>query len=65
MAAVRSPLRFSASLRHCTPGLHERVAFMLAAWRRMLFRMKVERNATALDRFRPMLASLLDLTSQP
>jgi hypothetical protein len=38
---------------------------MLAAWRRMLFRMKVERNATALDRFRPMVASLLDLTSQP
>ena len=35
-------------------------AFLLAAWHGTLLRMKVERNATALDRFRRVLATLLD-----
>ena len=39
-------------------------AFLLAAWHGTLLRMKVERNATALDRFRRMLASLLDPTKR-
>lgn len=34
-------------------------AFLLAAWHGTLLRMKVERNASALERFRRMLASLL------
>jgi TetR/AcrR family transcriptional repressor of nem operon len=38
-------------------------AFLLAAWHGTLLRMKVERNATALDRFRRMLATLLDSTN--
>ncbi|MGB7973067.1 MAG: TetR family transcriptional regulator C-terminal domain-containing protein [Roseiarcus sp.] len=40
-------------------------AFLLAAWHGTLLRMKVERNSTALDRFRRMLARLLDPTSRP
>jgi len=39
-------------------------AFLLAAWHGTLLRMKVERNASALDRFRRMLAPLLDPTSK-
>src|SRR3984885_5797500 len=35
-------------------------AFLLAAWHGTLVRMKVERNGTALDRFRRTLATLLD-----
>jgi TetR/AcrR family transcriptional regulator, transcriptional repressor for nem operon len=35
-------------------------AFLRAAWHGALLRMKVERSATALDRFRRMLAKLLD-----
>jgi TetR/AcrR family transcriptional regulator, transcriptional repressor for nem operon len=35
-------------------------AFLLAAWHGTLLRVKVERNATALDRFRRMLETLLD-----
>ena len=35
-------------------------AFLLAAWHGTLLRMKVERNASALDRFRRMLARLLE-----
>ena len=37
-------------------------AFLLAAWHGTLLRMKVERNASALDRFWRMLAPLLDPT---
>ncbi len=36
-------------------------AFLLAAWHGTLLRMKVERNATALDRFRRTVARLLDV----
>jgi TetR/AcrR family transcriptional regulator, transcriptional repressor for nem operon len=39
-------------------------AFLLAAWHGTLLRMKVERNATALDRFRRMVATLLDPTGE-
>ncbi len=39
--------------------------FLLAAWQGSLLRMKVERNATALDRFRRMLAPLIDPASKP
>jgi TetR/AcrR family transcriptional regulator, transcriptional repressor for nem operon len=39
--------------------------FLLAAWHGTLLRMKVERNASALDRFQRMLAPLLDPTSKP
>ena len=40
-------------------------AFLLAAWHGTLLRMKVERNATALNRFRRMLATLIDPTLKP
>jgi TetR/AcrR family transcriptional repressor of nem operon len=41
-------------------GAADLAAFLLAAWHGTLLRMKVERNATAFDRFRRMLATLLD-----
>ncbi|MGJ5131798.1 MULTISPECIES: TetR/AcrR family transcriptional regulator [unclassified Bradyrhizobium] len=40
-------------------------AFLLAAWHGTLLRMKVERNSTAVDRFRRMLESFLYPPSQP
>ncbi|WP_407160491.1 TetR family transcriptional regulator C-terminal domain-containing protein [Bradyrhizobium sp. STM 3557] len=40
-------------------------AFLLAAWHGTLLRMKVERNSTAVDRFRRMLESFLHPASQP
>jgi TetR/AcrR family transcriptional regulator, transcriptional repressor for nem operon len=39
-------------------------AFLLAAWHGALMRMKVERNASALNRFRRMLTRLLDPTAE-
>ena len=45
---------------HDEAGAADLGAFLLAAWHGTLLRMKVERNATALDRFRRMLARLLD-----
>jgi TetR/AcrR family transcriptional regulator, transcriptional repressor for nem operon len=46
-------------------GAADLAAFLLAAWHGTLLRMKVERDATALDRFRRMLARLLDATEKP
>jgi TetR/AcrR family transcriptional regulator, transcriptional repressor for nem operon len=45
---------------HDEAGAADLAAFLLAAWHGTLLRMKVERNATALDRFRRTLARLLD-----
>jgi TetR/AcrR family transcriptional repressor of nem operon len=39
--------------------------FLLAAWHGTLLRMKVERNGSALDRFRRMLGLLLDPALEP
>jgi TetR/AcrR family transcriptional repressor of nem operon len=47
---------------HDEAGASDLAAFLLAAWHGTLLRMKVERNATALDRFRRMLMRLLDPT---
>jgi TetR/AcrR family transcriptional repressor of nem operon len=41
-------------------GAADLAAFLLAAWHGTLLRMKVERNAAALHRFRRMLATLID-----
>jgi TetR/AcrR family transcriptional regulator, transcriptional repressor for nem operon len=49
---------------HDEDGAADLSAFLLAAWHGTLLGMKVERNATALDRFRRMLATLLDPTLQ-
>jgi TetR/AcrR family transcriptional regulator, transcriptional repressor for nem operon len=46
-------------------GAADLSAFLLAAWHGALLRMKVERKATAVDRFRRMLARLLESTSRP
>ena len=60
--------RFANVVRLARPGdeagAADLGAFLLAAWHGTLLRMKVERNATALDRFRRMLASLLGPTSR-
>jgi TetR/AcrR family transcriptional regulator, transcriptional repressor for nem operon len=45
-------------------GAADFAAFLVAASHGTLLRMKVERKATALDRFRRMLASLLDPTKR-
>jgi TetR/AcrR family transcriptional regulator, transcriptional repressor for nem operon len=45
---------------HDEAGAADLGAFLLAAWHGTLLRMKVERNATALDRFRRILPTLLD-----
>jgi TetR/AcrR family transcriptional repressor of nem operon len=52
-------------LRSDEAGAADLAAFLLAAWHGTLLRMKVERNGTALDRFRRMLARLLDPTEKP
>jgi hypothetical protein len=61
--------QFEKVVRLARPGDEEGAAdlgaFLLAAWHGTLLRMKVERNASALDRFRRMLATLLDPTSEP
>jgi TetR/AcrR family transcriptional regulator, transcriptional repressor for nem operon len=44
-------------------GAADLAGFLLAAWHGTLLRMKVERSASALDRFRRMLGPLLDQTS--
>jgi TetR/AcrR family transcriptional regulator, transcriptional repressor for nem operon len=49
---------------HDEEGAADLGGFLLAAWHGTLLRMKVERNASALDRFRRMLAPLLDPTSK-
>jgi TetR/AcrR family transcriptional regulator, transcriptional repressor for nem operon len=60
--------RFETVVRQLRPGDEERAAdlagFLLAAWHGTLLRMKVERNASALDRFRRMLATLLEPTPE-
>ena len=61
--------RFESVVRLLRPGdeagAADLAAFLLAAWHGTLLRMKVERNASALDRFWRMLAPLLDPTSKP
>ena len=61
--------RFESVVRLLRPGdeagAADLAAFLLAAWHGTLLRMKVERNGTALDRFRRMLARLLDATEKP
>ena len=56
--------RFETVVRLLRPndedGAADLGAFLLAAWHGTLLRMKVERNATALNRFRRTLATLLD-----
>jgi TetR/AcrR family transcriptional repressor of nem operon len=47
---------------HDEDGAADLAGFLLAAWHGTLLRMKVERNSTSLDRFRRMLATLLDPT---
>jgi TetR/AcrR family transcriptional regulator, transcriptional repressor for nem operon len=58
--------QFERVVRQLCPGDEEGAAdigaFLLAAWHGTLLRMKVERSAAALDRFRRMLARLLDST---
>jgi TetR/AcrR family transcriptional regulator, transcriptional repressor for nem operon len=49
---------------HDEAGAADLGAFLLAAWHGTLLRMKADRNATALDRFRRMLVTLLDPTLQ-
>jgi TetR/AcrR family transcriptional regulator, transcriptional repressor for nem operon len=55
--------RFESVVRllrpHDEDGAADLGGFLLAAWHGTLLRMKVERNATALDRFRRMLATVL------
>jgi TetR/AcrR family transcriptional regulator, transcriptional repressor for nem operon len=59
--------QFEKVVRLLRPGDEQGAAdlggFLLAAWHGTLLRMKVERNASALDRFRRMLATLLNQTS--
>jgi TetR/AcrR family transcriptional repressor of nem operon len=66
---ARQSAQFEKVVRSLRPGDEDGAAdlgaFLLAAWHGTLLRMKVERNATALDRFRRMLATLLGPTSQP
>jgi AcrR family transcriptional regulator len=50
---------------HDEAGAADFVAFLLAAWHGAFLRMKVERNATALERFRRMLATLLAQPGKP
>jgi TetR/AcrR family transcriptional repressor of nem operon len=61
--------QFEKVVRLIRPGDKEGAAdlagFLLAAWHGTLLRMKVERNASALDRFRRMLATLLDPSLKP
>jgi hypothetical protein len=56
--------QFEKVVRLLRPGEEDGAAdfgaCLLAAWHGALLGMKVERNATALDRFRRMLARLLD-----
>ncbi|HZZ26197.1 MAG TPA: TetR family transcriptional regulator C-terminal domain-containing protein [Roseiarcus sp.] len=56
--------QFERVVRLARPGDEDGAAdlgaFLLAAWHGTLLRMKVERNAAAVDRFRRMLAKLLD-----
>ncbi|MBV8797878.1 MAG: hypothetical protein JO136_23310, partial [Hyphomicrobiales bacterium] len=59
--------QFEKVVRLLRPGDEQGAAdlggFLLAAWHGTLLRMKVERTASALDRFRRMLATLLNQTS--
>ena len=59
--------QFEKVVRLLRPGDEQGAAdlggFLLAAWHGTLLRMKVERNASALDRFRRMLATLLNQSS--
>jgi TetR/AcrR family transcriptional regulator, transcriptional repressor for nem operon len=56
--------QFEKVVRLARPGdegaAADLAAFLLAAWHGTLLRMKVERNGTALDRFRRTLTTLLD-----
>ena len=65
-ALARQSARFETIVRQLRPGDEEGAAdlgaFLLAAWHGALLRMKVERNATALERFRRTLATILDRT---
>ena len=60
--------QFERVARLLRPGDEQEAAdlagFLLAAWHGTLLRMKVERNASALDRFRRMLATLLESTAK-
>jgi TetR/AcrR family transcriptional repressor of nem operon len=61
---ARQSAQFEKVVRLIRPGDEDGAAdlagFLLAAWHGALLRMKVERNASALDRFRRTLARLID-----
>jgi len=61
--------RFEAVARLLRPGDEQSAAdlggFLLAAWHGTLLRMKVERSSAAVDRFRRMLADILDSSARP
>ncbi len=66
---ARQSAELEKAVRLARPGDEQSAAdlgpFLLAAWHGTLLRMKVERNGSALDRFRRMLGLLLDPALEP